>query len=51
MALPKEHRDGEGWKPFEFATGDLAGQNADVEFEVTAENAKGRQFCFEADTR
>jgi hypothetical protein len=46
-----EHRDGEGWKAFEFSTGDLAGQNADVEFEVTAEKSAGRQFCFEADTR
>lgn len=46
-----EHRDGEGWKAFEFSTGDLAGQSADVEFEVTAERANGRQFCFEADTR
>jgi hypothetical protein len=46
-----EHRDGEGWKPFEFSTGDLAGQSAEVEFEVTAERSNGRQFCFEADTR
>lgn len=46
-----EHRDGEGWKAFEFSTGDLAGQNVDVEFEVTTERSAGRQFCFEADTR
>jgi hypothetical protein len=46
-----EHTDGEGWKLFEFSTGELAGQTADVEFEVSAAPATGRQFCFEADTR
>jgi hypothetical protein len=45
------HRDGEGWKPFEFETGQLAGQRVDLIAEISAPSAEGRMYCFEADTR
>jgi hypothetical protein len=45
------HRDGEGWKPFEFDTGQLAGQKVDLVAEITAPSGHDRKYCFEADTR
>jgi hypothetical protein len=45
------HRDGEGWKPFEFDTSELAGQRADLVAEVSAPSPDWRLYCFEADTR
>jgi hypothetical protein len=45
------HQDGDGWKPFEFDTSQLAGQEADLVVEVRSPNAAGRMYCFEADTR
>ena len=54
------HHDGEGWKPFEFDTSDLAGARtghdgeagrADLVAEIGAPNADRRMYCFEADTR
>jgi hypothetical protein len=45
------HKDGDGWKPFEFATGAHAGTRGSVEFRVRSAQANGRQFCFQADTR
>ncbi len=38
------------WTPFSFPTG-AAGQTADVEIEVRADNVKDKHFCFQADTR
>lgn len=46
-----EHRDGEGWRGFEFPLGALAGRTADVEFEVSSSLARERYFCFQADSR
>lgn len=46
-----EHRDGDGWKPFELSTGELAGRRVDVEIRVRSETVRHRQFCFQADTR
>lgn len=45
------HRDGDGWKGFDFATGALAGTRADVEFRIDSRRSHDRQFCFQADTR
>ncbi len=45
------HRDGRGWTRFTFPTGKFAGRVADVDFEVSADNAANRHFCFQADTR
>jgi hypothetical protein len=45
------HHDGEGWKPFEFDTSDLAGQRLDVTVETSSPSGEGRMYCFEADTR
>lgn len=45
------HRDGDGWRGFEFPLGALAGSEQDVEFLVTTPNAENRHFCFQADTR
>jgi hypothetical protein len=45
------HRDGEGWKRFEFATGELAGQKLPVDFRVRARRVRERQFCFQASVR
>ncbi len=45
-----EHVDGDGWKPFEFATG-AADKEATVDFETSSANVAHRHFCFHADTR
>jgi hypothetical protein len=45
------HRDGEGWKGFEFDTSELAGQRADIVVEIGSPSGEGRMYCFEADTR
>ena len=45
------HRDGEGWKGFEFDTSAFQGTAHDVTFEVTSERAGMRHYCFEGDTR
>ncbi|MFO0608142.1 MAG: hypothetical protein U0324_33565 [Polyangiales bacterium] len=45
------HRDGEGWKQFEFDTSAFQGTARDVTFEVTSERAGMRHYCFEGDTR
>lgn len=45
------HKDGDGWKGFDFATGAQAGATADVEFRVSSRRPHDRQFCFQADTR
>jgi hypothetical protein len=44
-------RDGDGWKPFEIDTSDLAGQRGDLIAEVSAPSSSHRQYCFQADTR
>lgn len=46
-----DHRDGEGWKLFEFDTRAYAGSPHTVSFEVRAENPGNRHYCFEADAR
>jgi hypothetical protein len=53
------HHDGEGWKPFEFDTSELAaeasedgrGGRADLVAEIGATSPDRRMYCFEADTR
>jgi hypothetical protein len=45
------HRDGEGWKPFEFSTAARAGQRGTVELQITSERAWRRELCFEASVR
>lgn len=45
------HRDGEGWKPFELDTSELAGKTAELVVDISAPNGDRRQYCFEADTR
>lgn len=45
-----EHRDGDGWKPFELDTTALAGQTGDLVAEVSGQGER-RMYCFEADTR
>jgi hypothetical protein len=45
------HNDGDGWKPFEFDTGDLAGQSTDLVAEISSPSGDRRMYCFEADTR
>jgi hypothetical protein len=45
------HHDGDGWKPFEFDTRDLAGKSAELVAEISAPNGDRRMYCFEADTR
>jgi hypothetical protein len=44
------HRDGEGWKPFEFDTSALAGQHGELSVEISSSGSR-RLYCFEADTR
>ncbi len=44
------HRDGEGWKPFEFDTSALAGQRGELSVEISSSGSR-RLYCFEADTR
>jgi hypothetical protein len=46
-----QHRDGEGWKAFEFSTAERAGQRVTVEFQVSSRRAWRREFCFEASVR
>ena len=46
-----QHREQQGWQPFEFSTGEFSGQTADVEFQIRSADARDRQFCFHADTR
>jgi hypothetical protein len=46
-----EHRDGEGWKPFELDTSALAGQTGELRVEIASPSGDRRQYCFEADTR
>jgi hypothetical protein len=46
-----KHRDGDPWEPFEFRTGRKAGESGHVEFRISAERPKDRQFCFTADVR
>jgi hypothetical protein len=48
------HRDGEGWKPYEFDTSALAqasGGKADIDAYIDAPSGDRRVYCFEADTR
>jgi hypothetical protein len=53
------HHDGEGWKPFEFDTSELAteatteapGGRVDLVAEIGTGNPERRMYCFEADTR
>lgn len=45
------HNDGDGWKTFELDTRELEGKAADLVFEISAQSAANRQYCFEADTR
>ncbi len=45
------HRDGEGWKAFDFDTRAFAGTRHAVRFEVRAERVGMRHYCFEGDTR
>jgi hypothetical protein len=45
------HENGSGWKPFSIATDKYAGGEHRVEFEVSADNTKKRDFCFYADVR
>ncbi len=45
------HRDGDGWKPFEFDTADRAGTTVELVAEISAPNGERRMYCFEADTR
>jgi hypothetical protein len=50
------HRDGDGWKPFEFDTSAMAAATdsdgrADMVVEIEAPNGDRRMYCFEADTR
>jgi hypothetical protein len=45
-----EHRDGDGWKPFELDTSALAGTTGDLVAEVSGQGER-RMYCFEADTR
>jgi hypothetical protein len=46
-----EHRDGEGWKRFEFSTAEYAGQTQPVDFRVSSRQVHERQFCFQASVR
>jgi hypothetical protein len=45
-----EHRDGDGWKPFELDTSALTGQTGELVAEVSSQGDR-RMYCFEADTR
>lgn len=45
------HRDNDGWKLFEMNTQRFAGGTHEVTFEVRAENAGMRHYCFEGDAR
>jgi len=43
------HRDESGWSGFELATPGLAGQTADLDFEIRSEGGYRRDFCFAAE--
>jgi hypothetical protein len=49
------HHDGDGWKPFELDTTDLAAAapdgRADLVADVESPSGERRMYCFEADTR
>jgi hypothetical protein len=45
------HRDGDGWKPFEFDTAELAGKSGELDVEITSPSGDRRMYCFEAATR
>lgn len=45
------HRDGDGWRAFEFDTSAFAGQHADVVADVVSPGGRNRAYCFEANTR
>ncbi len=45
------HRDGDGWKPFEVDTSELAGKTSELVAEITAPSGERRLYCFEAETR
>lgn len=45
------HRDNEGWKTFEVDTRRFANGTHEVSFEVRAENAGMRHYCFAGDAR
>ena len=45
------HKDGEGWRGFEFDTSSFAGQSHSVEFRVSSKKARAREFCFQAAVR
>jgi hypothetical protein len=45
------HRDGEGWKPFEFDTSPYAGTDVDLVADVSSTSSDRRLYCFEATTR
>jgi hypothetical protein len=45
------HRDGEGWKAWQFDTRRFAGAPHRVRFEVRAAQAGMRHYCFEGDAR
>ena len=46
------HQDGDGWKPFELDTRDLAGKKGELVADITSSAGGGqRHYCFEADTR
>lgn len=55
------HHDGDGWKPFEFDTSELAGdadkagekseRRGDLVADIESSSSDRRMYCFEADTR
>lgn len=45
------HHDNEGWKTFEVDTRRFAGSTREVSFEVRADNAGMRHYCFAGDAR
>ncbi len=55
------HHDGDGWKPFEFDTTDVAAEaskngepgaaRADLVADIESSSGERRMYCFEADTR
>jgi hypothetical protein len=45
------HPDKTGWRQFEVAVGERAGETADVEFVVRSDSPQNRPLCFYADAR
>jgi hypothetical protein len=48
------HKDGDGWKPFEFDTSQVAAQSGgtiDLVADIESPSSERRMYCFEADTR